>query len=171
MPDSISITNTQEDCGKLFSCFERLNIGKTDVIIGMEAAGRYRLSGYEYLTEQKYDVRVINPIQSDALRKLYIRQSKNDCKDNFSIAQVVRFGQYSEITLSEENIAAMRQSTRFRRALADNCGDCKRSIIALPDQVFAEYAELFSDTFGTTSKELLRNYPTPDDMLAASAGN
>ena len=99
---------------------------------------------------------------------MYLRQTKNDSKDSFIIAQVMRFGQYSETTLSEENIVTMRQLTRFRMTLVDNCGDCKRRIIALLDQVFSEYAALFSDTFGTTSKELLLNYPTPDDMLAVS---
>ena len=166
--DSISITNTQEGCEKLYSLFERLSIARDDVIIGMETTGHYWLSICEHLTEQNYDVRVINPIQSDAFRKMYIRQTKNDSKDSFIIAQVMRFGQYSETTLSDENIVAMRQLTRFRMALVDNCGDCKRRIIALLDQVFPEYANLFSDTFGTTSKELLLNYPTPDDMLAVS---
>ena len=166
--DSITITNTQEGCEKLFSLFERLNISKDSVIIGMEATGHYWLSVYEHLSEQGYDVRVINPIQSDAFRKMYIRQTKNDSKDSFIIAQVMRFGQYSETTLSDESTVAMRQLTRFRMALVDNCGDCKRRIIALLDQVCPEYADLFSDTFGTTSKELLLNYPTPDDMLAVS---
>jgi hypothetical protein len=43
----------------------------------------------------------------------------------------MRFGQYSETTLSDENIVAMRQLTRFRMALVDSCGDCKRRIIDL----------------------------------------
>lgn len=166
--DSITITNTQEGCEKLFSLFERLNIAKEAVIVGMEATGHYWLSVYKHLTVQGYDVRVINPIQSDAFRKMYIRQTKNDSKDSFIIAQIMRFGQYSETTLSDENVVAMRQLTRFRMALVDNCSDCKRRIITLLDQVFPEYADLFSDTFGTTSKELLLNYPTPDDMLAVS---
>ena len=166
--DSITVTNTKEGCEKLFSLFERLNITKDAVIIGMEATGHYWLSVHEHLTEHGYDVRVINPIQSDAFRKMYIRQTKNDSKDSFIIAQVMRFGQYSETTLSDENTVAMRQLTRFRMALVDSCGDCKRRIIALLDQVFPEYANLFSDTFGTTSKELLLNYPTPDDMLSVS---
>ena len=94
MFDSISITNTQEGCEKLFSLFSRLNIDKTDVVIGMEAAGHYWLSIREYLTEQSYDVWVINPIQSDAFRKMYIHQTKNDSKNSFIIAQVMRFSEY-----------------------------------------------------------------------------
>ena len=166
--DSITITNTQEGCEKLFSLFERLSMTRAEVIIGMEATGHYWLPVHEYLTEQGYDVRVINPIQSDAFRKMYIRQTKNDSKDSFIIAQVMRFGQYSETTLSDENVVSMRQLTRFRMALVDNCGDCKRRIIALLDQVFPEYEGLFSDTFGVASKELLLHCPTPDDLLAIS---
>ena len=60
--DSITISNTQEGCEKLFALFERLSIGKTDVIIGMKATGHYWLSVYEHLTQWGYDVRVINPI-------------------------------------------------------------------------------------------------------------
>ena len=150
--DSISFANTKAGCEKLLALLERLNITKADVIIGMEATGHYWLSTYEYLTERKFEVRVINPIQSEA----------------FIIAQVMRFGQYSATTLSEENIVAMRQLSRYRLALVDSCGDCKRRVIALLDQVFPEYDKLFSDTFGSTSKELLLKYPTPEDMLSIS---
>lgn len=76
--DSISITNTQVGGEKPFSMLERLNISKSDVIIGMEASGHYWLLVYEYLSEQGYDIQVINPIQSDAFRKMYIQQTKNN---------------------------------------------------------------------------------------------
>ena len=79
---------------------------------------------------------------------MYIRQTKNDSKDSFIIAQVMRFRQYSEATLPDGNTVAMRQLTRFQIALVDNCGDCKQRIIALLDQVFPEYADLFSDRLG-----------------------
>lgn len=113
---------------------------------------------------------MINPIQSEAFRKMYIRQTKNDSKDSFIIAQVMRFGQYSATTLSEKNIVTMRQLSRYRLALVDSCGDCKRRVIALLDQVFPEYDKLFSDTFGATSKELLLKYPTFRTVAADSFG-
>ena len=47
---------------------------------------------------------VINPIQSDSLRNLYIRQTKNDSKDSFIIAEVIRFGRFTTTNLSDENI-------------------------------------------------------------------
>ena len=166
--DSISFSNTKEGCEKLPELFERLRISKDDVLIGMEATGHYWLSVHAFLLEQGYDVKVINPIQSEAFRKMYIRQTKNDSKDSFIIAQIMRFGQFSATELSEEVIVAMRQLSRYRLALVDSCGDCKRRVIALLDQVFPEYDSLFSDTFGVTSKEVLSKYPTPEDMLNVS---
>jgi len=62
----------------------------------------------------------------------------------------------------------LRQLSRYRLALVDSCGDCKRRIIALLDQVFPEYSKLFSDTFGVASTKLLLNCQTPEDMLDVS---
>lgn len=170
LQNSISFENSKEGCGKLLALFEKFGITSTDVVIGMEATGHYWLSVYGFLTEQGYDVNVINPIQSEAFRKMYIRQTKNDRKDSFIIAQIMRFGQFSATRLSEEVIVAMRQLSRYRLALVDVCGDCKRRVIALLDQVFPEYDKLFSDIFGATSKELLLKYPTPDDLLSVPTG-
>ena len=88
--DSISFTNTKEGCEKLLSLFERLSISKYELLIGMEATGHYWLSVHAFLLELGYEVKVINPIQSEAFRKMYIRQTKNDSKDSFIIAQIMR---------------------------------------------------------------------------------
>lgn len=165
---SISFTNTQKGCEKLISLLERFSITNADCVIGMEATGHYWLPVYSYLLEVEYELKVINPIQSDSFRKMYIRQTKNDSKDSFVIAQIMRFGQFSSSSLSSENIMALRQLSRYRLFLVDDCSDWKRKVICLLDQVFPEYNQFFSDTFGVTSKELLLKYPTPEDMLSIS---
>jgi transposase len=106
---------------------------------------------------------------NSAFRKMYIRKTKNDSKDSFVIAQIMRFGEYSATRLSEENIVALKQLSRYRLSIVDECGSCKRRVIALLDQVFPEYENLFSDTFGSTSKEVLLNCPMPEDMLRISS--
>lgn len=166
--DSISFANDKHGCEKIIAVFEKFEVSPADVIIGMEATGHYWLSVYTFFVELGYNVKVINPIQSEAFRKMYIRQTKNDSKDSYIIAQIMRFGEYSTTSLSEENIIALRQLSRYRLALVDACGDCKRRVIALLDQVFPEYDKLFADTFGSSSTELLLNCPTPEDMLAIS---
>lgn len=166
--DSISFSNNKEGCEKLLALFERLSISKDELLIGMEATGHYWLSVHAFLLGAGFEVKVINPIQSEAFRKMYIRQTKNDSRDSFIIAQIMRFGQFSTTSMAEEVIVAMRQLSRYRLALVDACGDCKRRVIALLNQVFPEYSSLFSDTFGVTSKEILSQYPTPEDMLTVS---
>lgn len=166
--DGISFANSKEGCEKLTAAFEKLGISKNDLLIGMEATGHYWLSVYGYLLEHGFEIKVINPIQSEAFRKMYIRQTKNDRKDSFIIAQIMRFGQFSATSLAEEAIVAMRQLSRYRLALVDTNGDCKHRVIALLDQVFPEYETLFSDAFGVASKEVLSQYPTPEDLLSVS---
>ena len=168
MLDSISFANDKQGCERIIAVFQKFEISPADIIIGMEATGHYWLSVYTFFLELGYNVKVINPIQSEAFRKMYIRQTKNDSKDSYIIAQIMRFGEYSATSLSDENIIALRQLSRYRLALVDACGDCKRRVIALLDQVFPEYDKLFSDTFGSSSTELLLKCPTPEDMLAIS---
>ncbi len=98
--ESISFANSKEGCEKLLALFQRLDISKEGLLIGMEATGHYWLSVYGYLLEQGFEVKVINPIQSEAFRKMYIRQTKNDRKDSFIIAQIMRFGQFFVTNLS-----------------------------------------------------------------------
>ena len=51
---------------------------KEPVVFGMEATGHYWLTLYTHLRNDGFTVHVINPIQSDALRGMYIRKTKTD---------------------------------------------------------------------------------------------
>lgn len=169
LSNSISFANSKEGCDKLIALFEKYGVDVDNAVIGMEATGHYWLSLYSYLLELGYDLKVINPIQSDAFRKMSIRKTKTDAKDSLNIAQIMRFGEYSSTRLSDENVQAMKLLTRYRFAVVEECSSCKCRVIALLDQVFPEYEKLFSDMFGKASKELLLNYQTPEDLLEISS--
>jgi len=62
----------------------------------MESTRHYWLALYTRLMKEDYQVHVINPIQSNALRGLFIRQDKTDTHDAFPIAELIRFGKHSE---------------------------------------------------------------------------
>jgi transposase len=62
------------------------NAEKDVVVIGMEATGHYWLSLYCFLFDAEFQVNVIKPIHSDAIRNLFLRKTKNDAKDSFLIA-------------------------------------------------------------------------------------
>lgn len=155
-------SNSMKGFEKLLTALRSLSDDLSDLELGMEATGHYWLNLYTRLVECGYTVHVINPVQSDALRGLYIRQTKNDAKDAFIIAELIRFGRYSETSLTDGDLIALRELTRQRFYLVDCVSDAKRKVISFIDKIFPEYQTLFSDTFGVTSLELLSHYTSPD---------
>lgn len=138
---------------------------KADLEIGMEATGHYWLSLYSYLVQNSFTVRVINPIQTDGWRQgTEIRKRKTDIIDSLLIADLLRYGDFIETSLSDEDYLSLRNFSRLRAYLISSIGDLKRKTIALLDQVFPEYTSSFSNIFGKTSKEILSNFSAPADF-------
>lgn len=158
--------NTHKGFVKLMENVRRVCSETDEIVFGMEATSHYWLPLYGHLRERKFTVHVMNPIQSDALRNLYIRQTKTDSKDAFIIAEVIRFGRYTSTHLVDSDLLALRELCRQRFYLVDMTSDLKRKVIALLDQLFPEYETLFSDIFGVTSVKLLMEYTTPDEIAA-----
>jgi transposase len=162
---AFKFTNDAKGFEKLMNSVRSLSSDLSLFEFGMEATGHYWLNLYCKLIDLNAVVHVINPVQSDALRGLYIRQTKNDSKDSFIIAEVIRFGRYAETTLADPDLVALRELTRQRFYLIDCISDAKRKVICLIDKIFPEYEQLFTDMFGATSLQLLENFPTPDSLL------
>ena len=143
----------------------KLEAFKNELEVGMEATGHYWLSLYSFLCEKNFTVRVINPVQTDGWRQgIEIRKRKTDIIDSLLIADLLRYGDFVETSLSNEDYLSLRNLSRFRSYLISSIGDLKRKTIALLDQVFPEYASSFSNIFGKTSKEILSNFSTPSDF-------
>jgi transposase len=141
-----------------------------DLAIGMEATGHYWLSLYSFLFEKGFKIHVINPIQTDGWRHgIEIRKRKTDKIDSLLIADLLRYGDFVETSLSSEDFMSLRNLSRFRSYLVSSIGDLKRKTIAVLDQVFPEYASSFSDVFGKTSKEILLSFSTSADFEDISA--
>ena len=138
----------------------------SDVTVGMEATGHYWLSIYSFLYDYDFhSIHVINPIQTDGWRKsTEIRKRKNDIIDSVLIADLIRYGDFVETSLSNEDLFSLRNICRMRNYLVQSTGDLKRKIICVLDQVFPEYHSIFSNTFGTTSKQLLLDFSSPADF-------
>ena len=162
----IKFQNSHAGYCKFMDAVRKLN---QPVEFAMEATGHYWFSLYAHLRQDNQTVRVINPLQSDALRGLFIHETKTDAIDAFIIAEVVRIGRYSNTEILPEDIHALRELCRQRFYVIDMASDVKCKVIALLDQIFPEYEKLFSDTFGVTSMELLANYTTPEQILSVDS--
>lgn len=162
---AFSFRNSTDGAESLIAQIEHFTSDRNNISVGMEATGHYWLALYSFLLEKGFSIHVINPIQTDAWRKgIEIRKRKTDDIDSVLIAQLLRYGGVAETKLADEDIQALRCLTRFRSYLVDSIADLKRKVICVLDQLFPEYETLFSDIFGTTSKELLLKYSSPAEL-------
>jgi len=133
--------------------------------IGMEATGHYWLNLYTWLAEKNFIQHVINPLQSDAMRKMYLRKTKTDAVDSKLIADIIRMGHFTETHLADDKIITLKDLSRQRFFLVDMASDMKRKVITIMDRVFPEYQDFFSNMFGKTSIQVMKEFTTPEQIL------
>ena len=126
------------------------------VSVGLEATGHYWLTLYAHLTQQGYSVTVINPLQVAAYRRSGIRKVKTDATDAFWIADFLRIANLRPTDQDLPVILQLRELSRFRFWLTHQIGDCKRKLLCILDRVFPEYETLFSSVFLKSSRALLK---------------
>ena len=167
---AFSFPNTTDGGNALFSKLSSYSSNPSDFEIGMEATGHYWLSVYSFLFEKGFLLHVINPIQTDGWRRgTEIRKRKNDTIDSVLIADLIRYGQFVETRLADEDLFSLRTLTRFRTYLVESVSDLKRKVVCVLDQVFPEYQSVFSNIFGKTSKEILLQFSSPIDFENVSS--
>jgi len=158
---AFTVKNTAAGFAELF---EVLNGLAGAVTIGLEATGHYWLALYEALTGLGYGVVVLNPLQVAAYRRSGIRKVKNDRKDAWWVADYVRI---ANLPTSEKSLPAllqMRELSRFRYRLMEQVGNCKRKVLSILDRVFPEYETLFSSVFLQSSRALLKEAATAQQI-------
>ncbi len=81
---------------------------------------------------------------------------------------MIRFGNFTATQLADEDVITLRNLARFRESIVDTCAGYKRQVIVILDQIFPEYAAVFSDVFGQSSKTFLKLYDTPEQTVEAN---
>lgn len=157
---SLSFDNTDEGYKRFFAVLDKASDG-TPIIVGMEATGHYWLNICSALLIRDFETHVINPIQTDAIRRMNIRKTKTDSVDCHYIAKVLMIGEYSDVAVQEDSISELKQLCRYRYSLVDGVTAVKNQVTGILDRIFPEYHTLFSDIFSVTSIELLKRYTTP----------
>lgn len=133
------------------------------VTIGLEATGHYWLALYEALSATQ-TVLVLNPLQVSTYRRSGIRKCKTDKTDAVWIADLLRIGHVTPAQVPVDAVMQLREVTRFRHHLTEVIGDCKRKALTVLDRVFPEYAAHFSDVFLASSRQLLAQAVTADEI-------
>jgi transposase len=149
---------------------ERLDALAEPAAIALEASGHYWLGLQRRLVGAGRAVTVVNPLQTEAWRGTGLRKTKTDRKDAFVLADLLRVGRARPNYVPDDAVLQLRELTRFRWGLADRIGDAKRRVLTVLDRVFPEFADQFSDPFGTSARALLARAASAADFAGIELG-
>lgn len=140
------------------------NLDLSDSLFCLESTGHYAENLIFFLDNKNFNVGVINPIQTNALRKANIRKTKTDKIDTLLIVETCRLGHFTKYTKSDVNILYLKYLTRFRSTLIKSQTKLKVQLTACLDQVFPEITNVFKDIHCKTCYSLLSKYSNPKDI-------
>lgn len=132
-----------------------------DCLIGLESTGHYAENLICFLYQRSYQIGVINPIQTDALRDSNIRKTKTDKIDTKLIVQCLMLKKYSLVNFQDINIIKLRRLSRFRLETVQQQTRIKTQLVACLDIVFPELPNFFKGNLHLkVSYALLEKYPS-----------
>ena len=143
-----------------------LECGARPVVV-MESTSHYHLILFQFFTDAGFEVVVVNPIQSGALKNINVRKVKNDRVDAYRIAMLYRLKVLRPSQIPTSSLRGLRLLTRQRSELKSDVARFKNRMTAYLDQIFPGYGEVFSDVGGSASRAVLHMCPTPEELLNA----
>ena len=139
-----------------------------DCLIGLESTGHYAENLIYFLYERGYQIGVINPIQTDALRDSNIRKTKTDKIDTKLIVQCLMLKKYTLVKSQDINIIKLRRLCRFRMEMMQQQTRIKTQLTTCLDTVFPELPRFFKGNVHLKSTyALLEKYPSSKSIRSA----
>lgn len=141
--------------------------GASPVVV-MESTSHYHLILFQFFQEAGFEVIVVNPIQSGALKNINVRKVKNDKVDAYKIAILYRLKVLRASQVPTNSLRGLRLLCRQRSELMGDVTRYKNRLTAYLDQVFPGYDKVFSDVGGVSSRAVLKECATPQVLLSKS---
>ena len=130
-----------------------------DCLIGLESTGHYAENLIFFLYQRGYQIGVINPIQTDALRDSNIRKTKTDKIDTNLIVQCLMLKKYSLVSSQDIDMIKLKRLSRFKLEMVQQQTRIKTQLTACLDIVFPELSNFFKGNLHLkTSYALLEKY-------------
>lgn len=159
---AVGFGNDERGFSALLDRLAELGVDCSDCIVAMESTGHYWIALWEFLSERGWPVAVVNPVLTDAYRKMdSLRKTKTDKVDALVIAGFARFRGLGPTSVSPEVTDGVKQLTRYRAHLVKERTALKNRATACADRVFPELAEVVGGMKSATARALLRDFGTP----------
>lgn len=161
--EPFSFNNDNIGFQKLISKLDSLQ--KDKILIGLESTAHYGENIISYLFSLKFNIGIINPIQTANLRKSNIRKTKNDKVDTKIIIKALSLGNYSLVTSRDINNLKLKGLCRSRRNLVTMRSKAKIQLVSYVDQIFPELQKFFKGNLHlNVSYQLLKQFASPNEI-------
>jgi len=160
--------NNTEGFARLLSRISRAkeHIGAENIVVSMEPSGHYWKPLASYLTRAGITVLIVNPYHVKKQKELDDNSpTKNDRKDALIIATLTWQGRFSRCYLPEGIWAELRGYTQNRWQQRSKLNAALNNLVAILDEYFPEYAEVFKNLLGKASMHILGHLPFPADIV------
>ena len=142
------------------------NINISDCLVGMESTGHYGENLIQFLHSKDFNIGVINPIQTDALRNSNIRKTKTDKIDTYLIIQSLMLKHYTPFVAKDIKILELRSLCRHRDDVLKYRTKLKVRLVGFIDQLFPELTLIFNSVHLKSCYALLSTYTSPKDVVS-----
>ncbi len=164
--DAFKFENSSPGFARLLMQLGSIEVQADECLVGMEATGHYWVALFDFLTSHGFEVVVINPLQTDAYRRVdTVRQTKTDPIDARLIADLLRVKKFEPSALGDETCDSLKHLTRFRMSVIVDCTTLKNKATAILDRIFPEYTGVFANPYGPTSRAVLKRCATPRQVI------
>ena len=140
---------------------------KDSIVIGLESTAHYGNNLLMFLVPKGYQVFLINPIQTAALRKNNIRKTKTDKVDTYTIAKTLMMNDLRYVTLQDIGLIQLKNLGSFRLKMVKQRTRLKIQLTSYVDQVFPELQYFFkSGIHHKGCYALLKEAPSPEAIAS-----
>jgi len=141
-----------------------------EVLVGMEPTNYFWKLLAADLEQRQRPYQLVNPYTVKKHREGdQLDRSKDDPRDAFTIADLLRTGKYTETRLLHGHYAELRQSVTLHDRLQRDIRRCKTLIRNTAGQLFPELTTVFQDFTAPTILALFRSCPAAALIRAVSA--
>lgn len=129
------------------------------ILVGMEPTGHYWKVLARYLEQEKIPYYLVNAYTVKKRREGdQLDRAKDDRRDAFTIADLVRTGKFTETKLLHEEYAELRQYGRQYHRLQKGLSRQRSVLRAAVGQTFPELRQVFKAFTGKTVRAMLKNH-------------
>ena len=137
-----------------------------EVVVGFESTGPYAEPLLHFLRNKEVRLVQVNPMHTKRLKELQGNSpGKTDHKDPKIIADIIELGHALTVIIPEGASAELRRLTQARERSVERRTALFNQLQDLVFIVFPEFFQVMKDVKSKSSQYILKNYPTPEEIM------